>query len=382
MATETAEPPAKPLTTPFSAALGKSFTEAANAGKEPVVTEVKEKPPVEEVKPKEGTPKDLFKNPDAEPKSAFDDIAAPEFKDEKGRKGWEAQRAEGKKWEQQAQALEKQISEWKAAGRDPEALEKKLAEKESKLTEYSDLVARARIETHPEFKREFIDGREKLVNRAKTLIDAAGGDGAAVAKALNLTGKAREDALTEHAEGLNQLQAGRLGNILDELSSLDERAEEKRSKAQESYAEIQERERLKQIDERANLVKRRSLEFDDTVKQLRGQLEVLNPAEGHDEWNKRAEEIIQGARAYVEQNPTADIEAEIRARSMMAYRGLFIQADKAVEERDAEITKLKAELKAIHGKSPALNGRGSAAPSTGDSKRPFSAGLSKTMTGE
>lgn len=385
--------------TPFAAKLEEAF-KAQEAKAAETTEKPGEAPPKKEAKPKieppaepkSTTPRDLFKKTEpkdgvtapvtAEPKSAFDDITPPEFKDEKAKKGWEAQRAEGKKWESMAKQLQREAEERKAAGRDPETLETKYAEAQKTLKEYDEIVSRARLDDHPAFRKEFVDGRQKIVDRAKAIIEESDGDAKAIETALNLKGKARAEALREVSANLDAFQAARLGRAVDELNDLDERAQTKRDAAKKSYDEIREQERQREIEEGANRSKKRGVEFSEVSRRLTDELEVLKKVDGFDDWNARADRILKESREYVDANPGADIEAEILSRAVPAYRDLFLESDERATAAEEKAAKLEAELKAIHGKNPSLAAR-AASQSGGkpDSNRPFSEALSRQLSG-
>lgn len=385
MSTATAEPTEAVKPSGFAAALEAAFTDSETTKPEPVkaeakVTEEKTEPVKTEVKT--GTPRELFKKADAakadEPKSPIDDIAEPVFKDAKGKAGWEALKGEAKTWQGKAAQLEKQIADAKAAGRDPETLEARLASHEKKIAEYDTIVSRARLEDHPDFRREFIDGRAKVVTKAQAIVEESGGDKDAIALALNLRGKARADAIRDAAGDLDPFQAARLGRAIDELTDLDERADVKRADSAKAYEEMRDVERKRDSEARANLAKTKFLEFDDTSRSLKAELEVLNRADGHDEWNARAEAILRDAKAAVEANPHTNIRAEIEARALPVYRQLFIEADDKVSAYESKIAELESELKSIHGKSPGLASR--AAGQEG-AKKSFSETLASAFEG-
>lgn len=397
---ETESPPAegKPKS-PFAAALenfkGTPETPGGDGTDNPTK---KEPPPKKEPSAKEppapeqkkGAPRELFKKPEtaptptpAEPKSALDDIAAPEFKDEKSKKGWEALKAAGKDWETKYLALEKQNTERKTAGKDTETLETRIAELDKRLKESDEIVTRARLEDHPQFRAEFIDGRQKLVEDAKKIVADSGLDAKDIETALNLSGKPQADALSELAKEMSAFQSGRLGRVVDAITDLDERAAAKRADAKKAYDTLREQQRQQETQSAADQQKNRMTEFDNVARELSGTLEVLKRAEGHDEWNATAERIIRESRAHVEQHPGSNPRAEILARTGAVYRDLFVQADDAREAAEKERDQLKADLKKIHGKSPSLDGRRTATTPTGEkSSRPFSEKLAQLTSGE
>jgi len=388
--TQQSSAPPPPAKSEFMAKLESAMNEAAqNPVEEGTEAPIKKEAPkpkaeapdkAEKAEPKKAAPDALFEKPgDAKPeaktaeKTSIDEIAEPVFKNEKDKAGWKALKEAASAAERRAAELERSINDRKNSGKDAESLERQLAEKEAKLAEYSELVARARIETHPEFRKEFIDGRKNLVSKAKSIIEESDGDAAAVEIALNLQGKPRVEALREIASGLDNFQSGRLGRVIDELNDLDSRAAEKLEKSQQSYAEIQETERRREIESKANLAKEIHMSFDQTTRSLRSEIEVLNKVDGNDEWNAKSDAIVNNAREFVENNTdlNASIQTAIKAQAMPVYRDLFLETRSALKAEQARANELESELKQIHSKGPSLANRGGNQSSLKDSKRPF-----------
>ncbi len=380
---------------PFAAALDKAFKGETTEPSETPTPEPKEVKEVKEVAPKDkksDTPRELFKKPDATTLTKtdtttpsddeFDKIAAPDFKDEKGKKGWEAQKAEGRRWKTEAQTAAAKLKEVEARIAEFEPLKTQLAERDAKLKEYDTLVARARLDDHPEFRKEFIEGRQSKVDEAKQLMEEYGGDPKAIETALNLRGKPHADAMREATTDMDQFAITRLARLVETIQDLDRRADQKRGAAKEEYAQLQEREKQRGLEAKSKRTQARGLEFDSTVSRLRGSLEVLNKVDGHDDWNARADTIVKESKAFVDEHPEADIEAEILARSVPVYRDLFLESDAKVEQHEKKIAELEAELKKIYGKSPSLASRTTSTSSGGDkSGKPFSEKMNALMNG-
>lgn len=396
-AAEATAPEAKPQS-PFAAALDKAFadpeaakTATPEAKKEAPAPKKEDEPSKPAEDKKSGTPRDLFKpKSEAKPgdstpetKSAIDEIAAPEFKDEKGKKGWDALKGEAKNWEAKAKQFEREATERKTSGRDTEALEARVAELQKQIKDSEDLVARVRLDDHPAFRREFIDGRQKVIDRAKSIVEEGDGDPKAIETALNLKGRARAEALREASKDLDTFQAGRLGRAVDELNDLDERAQQKRDAAKKSYDDLKEQERQRGIEDSATSARKRGIEFDEVSRRLTDGLEVLKQADGFDEWNARAKRIISEARAHVDTHPQSDIEAEILARVVPAYRDMFVEADRRAEELEDKLKEREAELTAIHNGGHSLKSRGASNGSVAktETKRPFSESFGSQMQG-
>ena len=176
---------------------------------------------------------------------------------------------------------------------------------------------------------------------------------------------------------LDPVQSGRLGRIIEKMDELHERAESERSNAKMFLDQRMERERLNKLSEHGEFVKTKFLQFEDTTKQMRSRLEILNQVDGHHDWNTKSRGVVESARAYIQDNPYADVEAVIEAKAMPVYRELFLETREREAALESKVAEMEKELKAIHGRSPSLTQRGHAA-ATGNS-RPFSSMIAEAF---
>ena len=386
MSTTIAEsPPTEVKPSPFHAALENAFkgdeaspvetkSEAASKSAEVVKESAK------------SVPDALFKKPEADAKSAdeppqtkvaADEITEPPKLDAKGKAGWEALKKTAREESTKRAELEKQIEEWKSKGRDPETLEKQLAERDKKLSEYESKVARVDLESSESFQREIVEPRNREMQRAKAFAEEIDANPEELTDALSLTGKARANALRDLGLDLDPVQSGRLGRIIEKMDELHERAESERSNAKQSLEQRTERERLDRLAEHGEFVKTKFLQFEDTTKRLKSRLEILNQVDGHEDWNTKSKAVVESARAYIQDNPYADVEAVIEAKAMPVYRELFLETREREAALESKVAEMEKELKAIHGRSPSLTQRGAAA-TTGNPK-PFSSMIAEAF---
>lgn len=377
-----------PTESAFAAAL-----RAAETKVEPVVAEkpvVTEKV-IEPAKVENKVPENLFKKEEtAKPvESEIDKIVEPTFKTDGERSNFKALRDKAKDYETKTRAgetkiaeLEAKIKEVEARGGDTEKLTARLADYERKTAEYEELLAKTNIEEHPAFKKEFVEGRAKIVDRAKRLIEEAGGDVAAITTALNLRGKARFDALREVASDLDGFQQGRLGKCIDELSELDETADAKRAAAAQSYKELQENDRQQSERSRQEFTATARRAFETATKSVG--LEVLTKIEGNDWWNKQADEIQENARKFYEGNDSIDTAAQaaLKASAMPVYRDLYIGERKENASLSAKVAELEKELKGIHSKSSAPLGGKKVGGEEKSTRKPFSEAVQRAGEAE
>ena len=385
MSTTIAEaPPTESKSSPFNAALENAFN-GDNAL--PVETESKSEEPAKVSKEStKSVPDALFKRSDSDTrpveeslpeKTALDEIAEPPRLDSKGKAGWEALKKTAREEATKRAELEKQIEEWKSKGRDHEAMEKALSDRDKKLLEYETKVARVDLESSESFQREIVEPFNREIQRAKAFADEVDANPEELSEALSLVGKARANALRDMGLDLDPVQSGRLGRIIEKMDELHERAESERSNAKMFLDQRAERERLDKLSEHGEFVKTKFLQFEDTTKQMRSRLEILNQVDGHHDWNTKSRGVVESARAYIQDNPYADVEAVIEAKAMPVYRELFLETREREAALESKVAEMEKELKAIHGRSPSLTQRGHAA-ATGNS-RPFSSMIAEAF---
>ena len=385
MSTTIAEaPPTESKSSPFNAALENAFN-GDNAL--PVETESKSEEPAKVSKEStKSVPDALFKRPDSDTrpveeslpeKTALDEIAEPPRLDAKGRAGWEALKKTAREESTKRAELEKQIEEWKSKSRDHETMEKALSDRDQKLLEYETKVARVDLESSESFQREIVEPFNREIQRAKAFADEVDVNPEELSEALSLVGKARANALRDMGLDLDPVQSGRLGRIIEKMDELHERAESERSNAKMFLDQRAERERLDKLSEHGEFVKTKFLQFEDTTKQMRSRLEILNQVDGHHDWNTKSRGVVESARAYIQDNPYADVEAVIEAKAMPVYRELFLETREREAALESKVAEMEKELKAIHGRSPSLTQRGPAA-ATGNS-RPFSSMIAEAF---
>ena len=385
MSTTIAEaPPTESKSSPFNAALENAFNGDNSL---PVETESKSEEPAKVSKEStKSVPDALFKRPDSDTrpveeslpeKTALDEIAEPPRLDAKGKAGWEALKKTAREESTKRAELEKQIEEWKSKGRDHETMEKALSDRDQKLLEYETKVARFDLESSESFQREIVEPFNREIQRAKAFADEVDANPEELSEALSLVGKARANALRDMGLDLDPVQSGRLGRIIEKMDELHERAESERSNAKMFLDQRMERERLDKLSEHGEFVKTKFLQFEDTTKQMRSRLEILNQVDGHHDWNTKSRGVVESARAYIQDNPYADVEAVIEAKAMPVYRELFLETREREAALESKVAEMEKELKAIHGRSPSLTQRGPAA-ATGNS-RPFSSMIAEAF---
>lgn len=319
---------------------------------ETVKAEPEKKP---ETETKTGVPTQLFKKeaaPKAEPVTPTVE-KDPEFKNPAHKDQWNAVKSERDAAKARAAELEKQITELQGKAALADEGSKKLADYEKRIAELQERQAGIDLSNEPAHKAK-VQERDKLFGRAEAIAKESDVDSKTLSAALNLKGEARIEAIQQLSENLSALQAGRLGRVIDAIDALDADIDAERANASQVLSERQKAAQEQAAQERAAYIKQAATTFEQTADKLKAKLEVLNSAEGHDDWNKQAAQIIEDAKAFYhgDVNLEAAAEAAIMAKSAPVFQKL---AQDALAENDtlrSTVADLKKELAGIYGKSP------------------------------
>lgn len=363
--------------------------------------QVQQKQPVQQQPAKITTdpkrvPDELFggkkeeKPSDKPPESDFDKIVDPTFQDPKRKADWDGVKSKGREWEKKAienerkaTELQAKIAEYEAKGKDSEALTAKLAAMEKEHGEWKALVQKVNIELDPEFRSVYVEGRNKLINHAKTIIEESSLNPKDVEIALNLQGKARVEALKALTDEMDGFQQGRLGNVVDKLTELDQAAEAKRSNPEEYFNQAAKRRQDQDEQFRRDAVVKANVAYDTALKRTAADLEVLRPVEGLDWWNDQGKQIQERARDTFLSNNDPQVAATVclRAEAMPIYRQLFIDQRDQNTKLTKELEEKTTELKKLYGNgSPSL--RGTALTHKDGASKNFADHATSLMTGQ
>lgn len=342
--TPAAEPePAAPVK-----ATPKSAMDAALGG-EPV-TEAETKPPVED-----------------DPLKEFGDAPKPghwkQAKEKIGKLDAELRELRAKKSEadplvtEKLTTLETRLKEREAA----------FAERERELAEYKDAMAALNVELDPQFRREFIDGRKKLVEGAAAKIKNYGGNPEALADALAMPeGKRRDAAIEEALEPLETDTAkDKVRRYVSEIEALDERRAEKMGNPQQAYEEL-ERKTVAQRQKDAEAAEQlKEAEFERITRDLHKSAPTLGPVdetlEGGKDWNAAIRQAREDARKLFSPDATFPdmVTTAVKGKDYDRVAKLLASAHK-------EAATLRAQLAQYEGAQPDI--RGTKAPAK-DSKQ-------------
>lgn len=300
--------------------------------------------------------------------SEIDKIADPNFHSPVKKAEWDAVKSKGKefesKWrasEQKTADLEKRIAEAELKGKNTTELETKLAEMEKQNREYLGLVQKVNVELDPEFRKNYVEGRQKLINTARSLVEEGGGVPDEITTALNLKGKPRVDAIAAVVGDMPNFQQGRIGEIISKLTALDEEAEVRRGNPEKYLEDRQREDQQRDQQERTQRSKAAQVAFESARSKISTELRFLTKVDDPEfkDWNDRRDAIIQTGEQFFTTN--TDMEAAARA-AIMAQAAPHLES-MLFEEREyskgieVELAAAKEELKKLYGTVPSLSGK-------------------------
>ena len=261
--------------------------------------------------------------------------------------------------EARARQVEIEIQEVKAkAPKDYEEI-KALAVKNQEF------VDRFYVEQSPQFKAAFDEKIASSIDEAKETVGLEHAERVAELLAMPQSAK-RQEELNEISSNLSSFQQAVLVKVFSDVRRMQKERSAELAKSAENvknlkFAESEHATRTKlerqQALERAYLV---------TAAEAAQQSVHFKRVDGNEEHNQRVVENEQMLKEYTTRDLAPDEHAKL---AHWAVRG--IRSAQTDQIRDALISKLQAELKAIHSANPSVQG-GGATPST-ESKVPLTA---------
>lgn len=371
--TITAEPPMTPVGDVYEAALAKE------RGDEPKAPEAKPEAKKESVKTE---PKAEEKKADepAKPTSALDAALEQAPADEKKAEPAESvlkdlpetlpREGRGEHWAKARAAIErheltigeqaKRIAELsKTSAAPPEEvtlLRNELAEKDKTLNRYKDAIVGLDVKYDPEFQAKYVQGRDALVGKAVSKLNAFGGNGEALKEALDMAeGRTRTQAIKEALGEIEDVDRDRVMSFINDVYKLDDERAELEGDPQQAWEKLQQKqaEALRQQNEQ--IEQRKRTIFDAVSKALPGKLTLIRPVdpsvEGGKEWNESIAEIKENAFKLLGNDATPEQLAEA---ALWATAGPKIQ-ERWLADRQ-ELSKLRTALKEYEESEPGFRG--------------------------
>lgn len=375
-------PPLEPLGNAFRREMAKTEKELSNRGTTPPPPEKeaeveKEEGPIEKPAAKEP---DKTKQP--EKKSALDAALDAEPGKENGNIESEVELPEdlsqdkkqrSEQWKSARTALEttrtklseqaKQIAELEqklSSGGTPSA--EMIAENErlkKENDEYKDSMVALNVEFDPGFRAKFIDGRNRMVERASAKAQALGADGAKLTEAL-VAGESRGRNVQIH-ELLSDLHEGeraRVWDLINEIDRLDDEKQDLKKDPQDAWAKLQATEASKKKAAEAEATNYRKQMYEETLTKIPSELLLMRLVdeglEGGKEHNADREQIAKEALRLLSPGVTPQ---ELTRKAFWAASGPILQKHlvstrKALRDALAKVSEYEGADPSFHGGKP------------------------------
>lgn len=296
----------------------------------------------------------------ATPEPAADEDPLKAFPEDAKQKDWKGLRGAASKAFTELNELRAKLS--KTSEADPAIVselrqtlaqrETALKETEARLAEYNDAMTAVNLELHPDFRREYIDGRKALVNDAMAKFKAYDGNPEQLADALSLpAGKRRDEALEQLVGDLSDTAKTKILKIAADVETLDERKQKALSNSQQAYEELERKTLAQRQKEAAAAEEIKTAEFERITREVQKAIPFLRPVdetvEGGKEWNTAINQAKEGAFKLFAP------EAEFSSMVTTAIKGMdYDRVTSMLIAERKESAALRAQLAQFDGAQP------------------------------
>lgn len=271
----------------------------------------------------------------------------------------ETQRDEFKtKWEQaeeRAKANEAKAKEYEAKAKDVEQkIPTDYEEIKSKVSEAEEIRKKFYVETDPIFKQAFDN---KIAAGIDEIKDLAGSDKAGdILELISLPSSAKRDAsIMELIEDLPTFKQHAISQVMRDVRKLQKERAAELAKPSENYRHLEEVKSQRSTKEKLERLEALERAVKITASEAARDTVHFQKLDGNESHNQRVIENEKMLREFT----THDMGPEDRAKlSMWAVRGIRSSQTDAL--KDALISKLQGELKAISDSNPSVSGTGKA----------------------
>ncbi len=218
----------------------------------------------------------------------------------------------------------------------------------------SDRIAVVDLQLHPEFQRQFVEPRMRLVQSATELIKESDIEPEQFDKAMKLSGRPRRQALDEIIQSVESpTLTGQLGVIFNQIEDLDRNRAGALADAKGNLERLQEHDKSARYEARQTEVKQLSSKVDQIESNLASERGIifLKRSGTDEEWNKRIDEENKVTK-YLATSCKDQDQIMTALRMGTDYPYVY---NKALEFYK-EAQKWKAKCAEYEGSEPSLNG--------------------------
>jgi hypothetical protein len=246
-------------------------------------------------------------------------------------------------------ALEDQIATAATTGKDPEL--DRLKQENQLLTER--LMA-TDVTQDPRFVTYFENKTNAQLELAKRVVGADKAE--ELVKALKMPDseelrEIKEATIEEIVGNLNPLQQSRIGAVLNNLEEIKAERESEIKKA----GDFRDKSKAKDEETRASAVKNMEKVFNDTLAKIQDEKNgspLFREKPGDAEWNKSVQQRIGVAKTLLSGKGMKTEDVINAAFTAVAYPSLLVSYREDMKTKDAEISKLQEQVKALSAAQP------------------------------
>jgi Skp family chaperone for outer membrane proteins len=298
----------------------------------------------------------------------------PATASEKEKINWSKARKLMERQETELKDLRLKAADREAKGKQPdETTTKRIAELEIKNKQYEEFFQRQSIENHPAFVQQVIRPMQAAYSDAQRIISEAGGDTAALDRAIALGGKAHYDAMDEILSGLPESAKGELTATMRDYSRYAKQRQSALANAPQVAEDMRRQDEARQLQYLTQHKEQLSKKFDDVLKHTRDVVgfELLRKSDnpGDSQWNQMVDNIVEYGRglALENQDEVKMLQASILAPAAITLRDLWLKAEKRASTAEKELSALRNSEPSMSSSGAPSNGT----PSKDDLKKPF-----------
>lgn len=243
-----------------------------------------------------------------------------------------------------------------AAKASPADATQRIAQLEKELGEWKDLAVAANIDLDPQIREKYVVGRQNKVTKAANKLNAYGGDGSALAKALDMPeGKVRIQAIKEALGDLETDERVRIMGFVAEVEQLDDELADIKKNPQPEWEKLQKAENEKRQKKQAEKEEFKKNTFNSVVTEMPKELFLLrkvpDSVKGAAKANALIDEIRDGAYKMLSPDATP---VDLVKTALWGKAGPHLQ--EMVTDLNKQLKAALATIKGYEEGSPAFRG--------------------------
>jgi hypothetical protein len=318
----------------------------------PVAEDRADPTPEKPVAVKKSAPVSLDLKPTSKLADAAIEAATADDKSSDKDYNWNRVKSERDAAQSKLAEMEKMVADFKAKLEStPREYEAKLFEAAKARDELSSRLEQVAIERHPKFDQQFIQPINRLAERMKQIAPAEIADKLAKI-VLRDGGTSSTEEVDAMVSDLPTATQTRIFTAMNSAAELHESKLAALNRSREQYQALVEEQRKQQ----EGMIEGAKGEFENVFAEARANLEMFQARDGDAEWNESVSQREAMARnIYMGQVPPKDAaKAAMWAATAPAYR-------EALHQQLEVNRRLTAQLKALQGTTPRIDGGGASA---------------------